>query len=102
VKEFGDELSSASECINGSPKPGNVYASVRKFSHTHRRSALGFLTYPRINDHGYPEPNLSGLVRRIDAAIAEGREAESLAELNIPVGREDQLDAARNDLIGGC
>jgi hypothetical protein len=41
-------------------------------------------------------------VRRIDAAIAEGREVESLAELNIPVGREDQLDAARNDLIEGC
>jgi hypothetical protein len=48
-----------------------------------------------------PEPNLSDLVLRIDAVIAEGREAELLAELDIPVGREDQLDAARNDLIGG-
>ncbi|HEX8761692.1 MAG TPA: hypothetical protein VF734_17355 [Pseudonocardiaceae bacterium] len=48
-----------------------------------------------------PEPNLSDLVLRIDAVIAEGREAELLAELDIPVEREDQLDAARNDLIGG-
>ncbi|MDQ3760483.1 MAG: hypothetical protein M3460_01910 [Actinomycetota bacterium] len=48
-----------------------------------------------------PEPNLSDLVLRIDAAIAEGREAELLAELDIPVGREDQLDAARDDLIRG-
>ena len=48
-----------------------------------------------------PEPNLSDLVLRIDAAIAEGREAELLAELDIPVGQEDQLDAARDDLIGG-
>ena len=48
-----------------------------------------------------PEHNLSDLVLRIDAAITEGREAELLAELDIPVGREDQLDAARNDLIVG-
>ncbi|MDQ3825239.1 MAG: hypothetical protein M3325_05605 [Actinomycetota bacterium] len=50
---------------------------------------------------GAPEPNLSDLVLRIDAAITEGREAELLAELDIPIGREDQLDAARDDLIGG-
>jgi hypothetical protein len=46
------------------------------------------------------EPNLSDLALRIDAAIAEGREAELLAELDIPVGQKDQLDAARDDLIG--
>ena len=62
----------------------------------------GFPYLPKDKRHDYPEPNLSDLVRRIDAAIAEGREVESLAELNIPVGREDQLDAARNDLIEGC
>jgi hypothetical protein len=50
---------------------------------------------------GSPESNLSDLVLRIDAAIAEGREAELLAELDIPLGREDQLDAARDDLIRG-
>ncbi len=48
-----------------------------------------------------PEPNLSDLVLRIDAAITEGREAELLAELDIPAGRADQQDAAREDLIGG-
>jgi hypothetical protein len=50
---------------------------------------------------GSPEPNLSDLVLRIDAAIAEGREAELLAELDIPLGREDQFNAARDDLIRG-
>lgn len=44
---------------------------------------------------------LSDLVLRIDAAIAEGRQAELLAELDVPVGGEDQLDAARDDLIAG-
>jgi hypothetical protein len=48
-----------------------------------------------------PEPNLTNLILRIDEAITEGREAELLADLNIPVGREDQLDAARDDLLGG-
>jgi hypothetical protein len=47
-----------------------------------------------------PEPNLSDLVLWIDAALAEGRESELLAELNLSVGQEDQLDAARDDLIG--
>lgn len=47
-----------------------------------------------------PESNLSDLVLRIDAAITEGRQVELLAELDIPVGQEDQLDAARDDLIG--
>jgi hypothetical protein len=41
------------------------------------------------------------VVLRIDAALAEGREAKLLAELDIPVGREDQFDAARDDLIPG-
>ena len=31
-----------------------------------------------------PEPNLSDLVIRIDTAIAEGREAELLAEHDLP------------------
>jgi hypothetical protein len=48
-----------------------------------------------------PEPNLSDLVIRIDTAIAEGREAELLAEHDLPVGQKDQLDAARDDLIRG-
>ncbi len=47
-----------------------------------------------------PEANLSDLVLRIDAAISEGRQVELLAGLNIPMGRDDQLDAARDDLIG--
>ena len=47
-----------------------------------------------------PESNLSDLVLRIDAAISEGRQVELLAELDIPMGRDDQLDAARDDLIG--
>jgi hypothetical protein len=48
-----------------------------------------------------PEPHLSDLVLRIDAAVSQGREAELLAELEVPVGREDQLDAARDDLLAG-
>ena len=47
------------------------------------------------------EPNLGDLVLRIDAALAEGREAELLAEFDLPVERRDQFDAARTDLIAG-
>jgi hypothetical protein len=48
-----------------------------------------------------PERNLSDLILRIDNAITEGREAELLADLDIPAAQEDQLDAARDELIGG-
>lgn len=47
------------------------------------------------------EQRLSDLVLRIDAALTEGREAELLAELDVPVGREDQLKAAHDDLLAG-
>jgi hypothetical protein len=57
-------------------------------------------TYPKRRIMDIPESSLSDLVLRIDAAISEGRQVELLAELDIPMGRDDQLDAAREDLIG--
>ena len=48
-------------------------------THTHRQAA-----WESFEANDPPKPNLSDLVIRIDAAIAEGREAELLAE-HVPV-----------------
>jgi hypothetical protein len=78
-----------------SPTVSGQQQCVCSVAHTHTltESIPNLLRRTIIN----AESNMSDLALQIDAAIAEGREAELLAKLDIPIG--EMINSARRGTI---